>query len=168
MPTMLTSWGRAIFTEGRASIITAQKDRQAASEEGKVWPISHHSPILGLAYLNHRAVWPQQCHRSHSATGPTALHQTSAFKRCHDVQWCTTVSMLLLHVFQHAHVHAFPQNPDWMVFEGRGGNKKLMMTPGLSALAHCTWMTSPRHTDKITHQLSNTGGIDSLMLQIDG
>lgn len=72
MPTMLTSWGRAIFTEGWASIIAVQKHRQLESEEGKVWPVSHHSAITGLAYLKHLTIWPQQCHRSRCATGPTA------------------------------------------------------------------------------------------------
>lgn len=56
MPAMLTSWGRAIFTEGWASIIAAQKHRQAESEEGKVWPISHHSLIPGFVYLKHLTI----------------------------------------------------------------------------------------------------------------
>lgn len=72
MPTMLTSWGRAIFTEGWASIIALQKHGQPQRKEGKVWPISHHSPILGLAYLKHLTIWPQQCHRSCCTTRPTA------------------------------------------------------------------------------------------------
>ena len=78
MPTMLTSWGMAIFTEGWASIIAMQQHRQAESEEGKVWPISHHSPIPGLAYLKHLTAWPQQCYRSRCPTGPTAQRHTSA------------------------------------------------------------------------------------------
>lgn len=53
---MLTSWGRAIFTAGWASIITAQKHRQPESKEGKVWPISHHSAISGLDYLKHLTI----------------------------------------------------------------------------------------------------------------
>lgn len=64
MPAMLTSWSRAIFTEGWASIISSANDRQAASEEGKVWSISHHSPILVFIYLKHLTVGPQQRRRS--------------------------------------------------------------------------------------------------------
>lgn len=90
-----------------------------------------------------------------------------------NVHKCIPVLMLTLHVFLHAHVHAFPENPDWRVSDDRRKGKRdggcLMVTPGLSALAHCTWMTSLRHTDKITHhQLSNTNRIDCLILQIDG
>lgn len=61
---MLTSWSRAIFTEGWASIISSANGRQAASEEGKVWSISHHSPILVFIYLKHLTVGPQQRRRS--------------------------------------------------------------------------------------------------------
>lgn len=69
-PAMLTSWSRAIFTEGWASIISSANDRQAASEEGKVWSISHHSPILVFIYLKHLAVGPQQRRRSNRSIGP--------------------------------------------------------------------------------------------------
>lgn len=66
--------------------------------------------------------------------------------------------MLTLHVVLHADVHSWKKKK-------AGG---CPMTPGLFALAHGTWMTSLRHTCKVTHQLSNTNGIDCLILQIDG
>lgn len=61
-------------------------------------------------------------------------------------------------------------SPDCKVSDDRRKGrvkKKPMVTPGPSALAHCTWMTSLGHTDRITHQLSKTNWRDCLMLQID-
>lgn len=86
MPTMLTSWGKAIFTQGWASIIAAQRHRQPAGEQGKVWPVSHHNPISGLAYLKHLTSWPPQHHRSQYRTRPTAW-----VKHLHHDNWhsCT-------------------------------------------------------------------------------
>lgn len=46
----------------------------------------------------------------------------------------------------------------------RRGQINLMETPGLFALARCTWMTSLRFADEITHQLWNR---NCLRLQID-
>lgn len=51
MSAILTSWDRTIFTEGWASITAVCKHKQPESEKGKVYRISHQSPVSRLDYF---------------------------------------------------------------------------------------------------------------------
>lgn len=159
MPAMLTSWSRAIFTEGWASIISSTRARTGSEwgRESVVHQSPQSNPSVYLFKTPHiRTTAAPQIKLLYWTSGVASLHQPIPA-----LTICPSWTSFCMHLCMNSHEIQTGESLTTL----RRGQINLMETPGLPVLAHSTWMTSFRFADKITHQLWNR---NCLRLQIDG